>query len=131
MRPVSTGEMARMAGVQESAMLSRVEILEGIETGTDAWNKKTVMHQLKATSVCGFDTTNTQEVMDTAEVVTIDAVARLPLALDGTVVNTDRIRLVELWGSEVPTPLSYEIVGQPERGPSALVLNLKLVTDGS
>jgi hypothetical protein len=79
--------------------------------------------------VCGYDPSARKEVMDKTQVVLTDAVVRLPI--DTTLDNRDRIKVTERHGVTLTAPPTYEIIGEPERGPSALVLALRLVTDGS
>lgn len=82
---------------------------------------------------CGFRqggqaSAGTSEVMEGTEVVTADAVLRLPI--DTVITSIDRVAVTKR--ANVPVPLqAYGVLGQPARGPTALVVELELVTDGS
>ena len=77
---------------------------------------------------CGFQPMNKGESRDGAQVPFMDAKLRLPVGTDIT--NIDRVRLTSRHGTAI-TPQLYTIEGPPELGPSAMVLNLKLVTGNS
>lgn len=53
---------------------------------------------------------------------------RLPL--DTTINHKDRIKVTSRLGSAI-TPVTYEIVGEIRRGPTALIMDVQKVTDGS
>lgn len=80
---------------------------------------------------CGFDPSARDEAMDETEVVMMDAKMRLPLSAQGDFSNVDRWKITKRFGATLSSQPIYKIIGDPERGPSGLVLNLKLVTDGS
>jgi hypothetical protein len=78
---------------------------------------------------CGLDMrSSAREVMNGTQVVLADA--RLRLSVNTTLDNRDRIEITQRFGEVLATPLVYEIIGEPERGPSGLVVNLRLATDG-
>ena len=129
MRQFSTDELARMQDTQESAMQDECQILSYAQAGKDGWNRPLSDYPISDTVSCGFDATANKEVMDGTEVAITDARLRLPLgtALD----NRDRILITHRFGSSLAEQPVYEIIGKPQRGPSGLVLNLTLVTDGT
>jgi hypothetical protein len=77
---------------------------------------------------CGLDMNSTNEVMIGTQVIIADASLRLLVTT--TLDNRDRIEITQRFGEVVAAPLVYEIIGEPERGPSGLVVNLRLATDG-
>ena len=131
MRAFSSDELARMQATQESAMQDECQILSYAEAGKDKYGYPNAEWPAGLVSQCGFDPTASKEVMDKTEVAITDARLRLPLSLYGSIDNRDRVRITERFGKVLAEQTVYEIIGEPERGPSGLVLNLKLVTDGS
>jgi hypothetical protein len=67
--------------------------------------------------------------MDGTEVVLTDAVLRLPI--DSVVTNVDRVQVTHRYGEMLLTPWTFAVIGMPRRGPSGLLLNLRLVTFGA
>lgn len=112
-------------------MMDRCTVMRRVELDTDDYGYEIEAWAAVAESECGLDMTAQREVMDETEVALTDARLRLPLAMEGMVENLDRFRIDERFGVELAVPPTYEILGQARRGPSGLVYNLKLVTDGS
>jgi hypothetical protein len=80
---------------------------------------------------CGLDMKSRRievEAMGSTQVIVSDARLRLPVST--TVDNRDRIEITYRFAEALGTPLVYELIGEPERGPSGLVVNLRLATDG-
>jgi hypothetical protein len=130
-RPFSTNELASMQATQEGAMLDTGRLLRRASTGTDEYGYDRTDYDIVLTSCCGLKTLTSKEVMDGTQVVAVDAQLRLPLALDGELSGLDRWQITHRFGVELATPLTFEFIGGPMRGPSGLVLNLRSVTDGS
>jgi hypothetical protein len=82
-----------------------------------------------ATLICGFKPFSLKEEMEGTQVVIVDAEMRLPI--DTVLDNRDRLKLLTRHGETVSPQPMYEIIGEPERGPSGLVLRLRKVTDGT
>lgn len=80
---------------------------------------------------CGFQVKQSTEVMDGTQVLVTAARLRLDAALEGIVNGHDRIRITHRHGEPLENTPTYEIVGVPTVGPSGLVIDLHLVTDGS
>ena len=80
-------------------------------------------------TACGYNGQARREVMDGAQVVITDAVARLPI--ETTLERRSRIRVTHRFGVALSTEPEYEIIGEPRRGPSGLVLNLRSVTNAA
>jgi hypothetical protein len=117
-----------MQGTYEAAMpdtcvrLAYSAILDSYGQPSPTWTAA-------ATSLpCGYNGKST-EVMDGAQVVLTDGKMRLPM--DTVLVTTDRIRLTHRYGVALSTPLVFDIIGAPAQGPMGVVVNLRLVTDGS
>jgi hypothetical protein len=77
---------------------------------------------------CGLDPTAQSEVMQGTQVVVSDAELRLPI--DTVVSNLDRVEITHRHGEELDTHQFVEVIGDPERGASGLVLKLRFATDG-
>jgi hypothetical protein len=77
---------------------------------------------------CGFQPMNKGEVQDGSQAPNFDAKLRLSLDID--VSRVDRVELTARHGSAIE-PQLYSVEGDPERGPSAQVLNLKRITGKS
>ncbi len=78
---------------------------------------------------CGLDMSPSREVMEGAQIALPDARLRLPLGT--SIINVDRVRVTHRYGVALSTPLVYDVIGLPERGPSGLQLNLRLATEGA
>lgn len=107
-------------------------VLQPRTTGAaDNYNLPTETWPDGSSYACGLKPRDRDEAMDAAEVPLVDARLRLPLSAEASLSNVDRIKITRRFGVTLSTPISYEIVGPPRRGPSGLVLDLKQVTDGS
>jgi hypothetical protein len=128
MNVLSAAELARMQAHNVEAMWDRCTRLVYSAT-PDAYGQPSPTWTAAAASLaCGYNG-KSREVMDGAQVVMTDGSLRLPIAT--VLVNTDRIRLTHRHGVALATALAYEIIGAPAQGPMGLVVNLRLVTDGS
>ena len=76
---------------------------------------------------CGFDATKSKEVSDGSQATITDAVLRI--GLDNLVSGLDRIQVTLRDGATVSE--YYAIIGEPRRGISCFVLNLKRLTGNS
>ena len=124
-------DLAFMRDVQEYVMQDTCVIWKYTELDPDIYGN--VQHQYEEgdSSDCGFDPTASKEVMEGTQVAVTDAVVRLPISLHGSIDQHDRVQITHRFGVALDTPVAYELIGLPERGPSGLVVNLRLITDGS
>ena len=76
---------------------------------------------------CGFDAEKSREVSDGSQATITDAVCRI--GLDNLIGGTDRIQITERNGTDVTE--YYAIIGEPRRGVSCWVLNLKRLVGNS
>lgn len=129
MNPLSARELACMRAQQVSSLFDTCVRMLYSESGRDRYNKPIAAYAAQAAQACGFNATAHREVMDGAQVVISDAVLRL--AITATVDRRDRFKITHRHGEALAAPPTYEIIGDPARGPSGLVLLLRLVTDGS
>lgn len=129
MNAFSTTELSRMQAHQTASMMDRGRVLVYAATDDDyGTGAGAATYTAQASTVCGWKPT-AKEVLHNGQVAITDGKLRLPF---GTVVsNLDRFELTHRHGVALALAETYEILGQPERGPSGLVLNLRMVTDGS
>jgi hypothetical protein len=114
----------------EESMWDTCQVLEYNGMVTDDYGQPSPDYFLRwPVIVCGYDGSAHVEVMQETQVVLTDAVVRLPI--DTVLDNRDRITITKRHGVALAAMPTYEIIGEPARGPSALVLGLRLVTDGS
>ena len=131
MRQFSADELARMQATAQASMMDKCDLLMKVEVGKDEFNQPKRKYEIALVTPCGFMPVSAVEVKGQTQVPLIDAQIRLPISLHGEFDNCDRVQITHRYGVELATPVTYEFVGQPQRGPSALVVDLKLVTDGS
>jgi hypothetical protein len=118
-----------MRAAQEAVMMDAcVRLAYGAPT-TDTYNLPESQYTPQSPIACGFDPTASKEVMSEGQVVVTDGQMRLPVGT--TVDSRDRFQVTHRHGEALASPPTFELIGDPERGPSGLVLNLRLVTDGS
>jgi hypothetical protein len=127
MKVLSETELSRMQAHAEESMWDACYLLAYAAGNIDDYGKPTPGWTAGWEIACGYSG-KSREVMVDAQVVLTDGVLRLPI--DTVVDARDRLQLIKRHGEDV-TPLTFEILGTPARGPSGLVVNLKLVTDGS
>lgn len=76
---------------------------------------------------CGFEPVRPRELQESGEVPVIDARLRLPIGT--TLDERDRMRMTKRYGETLSPAEDFEIVGPVMRGPSGLVVGLRLVDD--
>jgi len=79
--------------------------------------------------ICGLEHVRPRETQGSGDVPVIDARLRLPV--DTSIDERDRIRIEQRYGEARDTAQVFEIEGPVRRGPSGLVLGLRLVDDGT
>lgn len=124
-------DLTFMQATQEAAMQDTCVLLRYTELDPDVYGNVRHQYEEGDSSDCGFDPTASNEVMEGTQVAVTDAVVRLPIALHGQIDQFDRVKITHRFGVALDSPPTYELIGLPERGPSGLVVNLRLVTDGS
>lgn len=129
MRTLTATELERMRSTQESSYQDACVLLRyssddagDFNLGDDDW-----ADDPDGEIACGFAPARSKEVQEEGEVVIKPAMLRLPV--DTTIDRRDRVRLTKRHGEALAESVEYEIVGEPQRGPSGLVLGLQKVTD--
>ncbi len=126
MRTFQAAELTRMQATQETAMQDTCQILTYANSGADAYGIPTPSYTAGAALACGFEPLNPSEAHGTAEVPLLDGRFRLPV--DTVIRSKDRIELTHRYGEALAASQLYELSGPVKRGPSGLVVGVKLVT---
>lgn len=127
MRQFTTTELSRMQATQQSAMQDTCQHLARTTTA-DSFGLPSETFTAALSYACGFEPVSKDEAMEQTEVPMVDARLRLPLSVESVIASVDRLKLTKRFGiSLTPQPV-FEIIGQPERGPSGLVYNLRRLT---
>ncbi|HEX9595911.1 MAG TPA: hypothetical protein VF982_03450 [Anaerolineales bacterium] len=137
-RPFSTGELGRLQLTQASAMQDEGQILAySAGTADDYGLDSAKTYAAGQKWPCGFrararrEGSTHGESMNETEVGEQLSEVRLPLEAESELTTPARFKLLQRFGEILTGALTFEVVGLPERGPSGLVLRLRLVTDGS
>lgn len=130
MRAPTLVQLSRMQAHAEESMWDTCQVIEYNGYATDDYGQPSPAYYLRWPVIaCGYDANARKEVMLETQVVLTDAVVRLPI--DTVLDNRDRIKVTHRHGVAITGPPTYEIIGEQTRGPSAIRVNLRLVTDGS
>jgi len=128
MRTFTTTEIDRLQNAQEAAMQDLCVRLVYSADADDYGNPApTYSTGANVALACGLEHVSPAEVQSTGAVPVIDARLRLPV--DTVLDERDRIRVTYRYGEAMTSPQDFEIIGPVRRGPSGLVLDLKLVTE--
>ncbi len=124
-------DLAEMRAAQADHFNDRCLRLTWVADGTDELNLPIEDWTAAEVLSCGFSSSRQREVMVGTEVVLSNGQLRLPI---GTPVDhRDRFRITHRHGSavaELDAVNVYEVLGAPNLGPSGVVLDLRLATDG-
>jgi len=130
----SSSELTFMRTAQEAAMQDTCVILRP-DTSTDDWNNPSDETYFAQDAIsCGLQHLSPKEVQGQQLVPEITARIRFPIDTD--VRSDDRIAVTHRFGEELTDaqddsdPQVFEIVGPVRRGPSGLVVDVKMATDG-
>lgn len=93
---------------------------------TDTYGNPVAYYAPGDATSCGLEHVNPREVQASGEVPVIQARLRLPI--DTSIDERDRVQITHRYGGAV-TAQTFEIVGPVKRGPSGIVLNLRMVDD--
>ena len=122
----TTDELAALETDQEAHMMD-ICTIGAYRAVPDGYGIPTPTYTAGSPTICGLNENVRQEVQSRGEVVMVDAVLRLPI---GTAVDSrDRITITHRFGGEWTVKPVYNIIGNPRRGASGLLLNLALVTE--
>lgn len=116
-----------MMDTADDRMFDECYIERHSSTSTDAQNNPIDVYTDEGPYACGYKPEVPREGMGLAQVELRDAVVRLPLSVTPPG-RLDRIRVTKRYNVALSPIISYEVMGTPRPGPSALVVDLKKVT---
>ena len=126
MTALSTSELADMQEAQEGHMMDTCILVQVIDSDDVDSMGHPLTGDVETESECGLDQTASKEWLN-AEARVYDAKIRLPIDTD--ISNVDHLRITKRFGVAVDE-LRYEFLGDPMRGPSGLVSNLRSSPNG-
>jgi hypothetical protein len=129
MRAFTSEELTRMRATQDGAMQDVCRVGGYVADSDDAYGLPSSEYVYGDEVVCGLELVSPDEAQDAGEVPMIDARLRLPIGTE--IDERDRIRVEQRYGEALDDAQVFEIEGPVQRGPSGLVLALRLVDDGS
>lgn len=129
MRHFTTTELARMQTAQEGAMQDTVLHFKRQAATPNPYGMADEGFLAEQSYPAGFKPVAKDEGMTETEVPMVDAKLRMTLAVESVIGPYDRLQLTHRFNTELDSKPVFAIVGLPERGPSGLVFNLKLVTE--
>lgn len=126
MRAFAPAELSGMQRTQNAAMMDTCIIYAHSATSQNAYGKPGATYTLGVRRTpCGYDATASDEILQGNESVTVDAVFRLPVGTQ--IAALDRVQLVARFGTDLVTPILFEVIGMPDGGPSGIVVNARKV----
>jgi len=128
MRSFSTTELARMQATQNAAMQDTCQIGAYTAGSAGTYGMVAVTYTYGDALSCGLEHLSPREMLPSTDAPTIDARIRLPVGT--TITSRDLVKITYRYGVELGTAQVYQVVGPPRRGPSGLVCDLRLSTDG-
>jgi len=126
-RVLSATELARMRTAQADCMQDACQL--GTQT---AISTRTGPEPMSATwtwataIACGVEQNPSGESGDGSESPIAQAAVRVPTST--TIANVQRVKVTKRYGETLTTPIIYGVVGEPERGPSAIVIRCDELT---
>lgn len=134
MRRFSVPEMGRMKVTQEGAMQDMCELLTSSEV-IDEYGVPQKTWSVEDTSICGLSHsspnryTSTEGMQDAAGGTQVAMEIRsLRLPKETVISNFGRVKITHRFGELETNPTTYEIIGDPQKGPSGLLVQIERVT---
>lgn len=121
------GELERLEYVQAYHMNDTCVILTRSAT-VDAYGLPVETFTAGTPIPCGYHMLGTREINENGQLVIVDA--ELRIERDTVIDNLDRIQITKRLGRTLASPETYRVIGDPNMGPSGIVLSLKRVEDG-
>lgn len=128
MRAFTSTELERMQDTQVAAMQDRCKI-GAYSSDADGYGNPQAEYTYGDEIECGVMHLKPREAQASGEVPVIDAALRL--SIETVIDERDRIKVIKRFGELLDVPQVFEIEGPARRGPSGLVLDLRLVDDGT
>lgn len=118
---LSDADIAGLRQVHESALFDTC-VLVTIDTTYDDYGAPVVVETESAPKPCHFIpqmsfSTRAQEYVDASgTVLRIGAAVQLKISEYENVTTLDRIKITHIFGKALPTPLTFDVMGKPQRG---------------
>jgi hypothetical protein len=134
MSQFTSAELAGMRAANEAAMMDSCLVLVYSTDATDDYGIPVPTYTAGEPVPCGLDNLagrgyrSSREVMIDSQVVILDARLRLPVGT--TIKAADRVQITHRFGEALANSVTYDVIGDPMRGPSGLQVNLKAVHAG-
>jgi len=125
---MAAGDLVMMVNGQTITHFDACQVL-AYTTAQDDHGNMAATYTAANSIACGYQQVRPRDEQEMTEVPVIDAILRLPLTTD--LDERDHIRMVTRYGTALDDAMTYEIEGPVKRGPSGLVVDLRLVDDGS
>ena len=124
---LTSNDLANMQAAQEIVMLDTCDLLIKFETDrADAYGAPVFEWITETTINCGLDLRASREMLN-AEMHVYDARLRLPI--DTEISRIDRVHITHRHGVLLADPIDFDLIGEPRRGPSGLLIDLRSVTN--
>ncbi len=122
-------ELSLMQSAQEAAMMDTCVLLKYVDGATDEYGMPRPVWVEGPILACGYDGRRHVEQgvpggTDETQVELTDGRIRLPIDTD--IRNLDKVRVTHRFGVLQEAALEYELVGAPRRGPSGLMVDVRL-----
>ena len=119
----ATAELSGMQGTAEESMMDTCFLGVWSSGRADAYGQRVETWTPGSPFACGFNPKGGREVnAGEATPIITDASVRLPI--DTALDRKDRVQITHRFGVAI-TAQTYEIIGEPRRGPSGLQLDLR------
>ena len=125
----AAAELTGMQDTAEESMMDTCVVLVWSSGSSDAFGQPVETWTAGDAIACGFNPKGGREInasagggIAAANPILTDASVRLPI--DTTLDRKDRVQITHRFGVAI-TAQTYEIIGEPRRGPSGLQLDLR------
>lgn len=125
MRTISATEYTRMCATASASMFDTCVVQTYSATSSTSAEPNVGSWADGSAIACGFDASVSNEVSDGSQATLTDATIRLPIGT--TCTGKNRIKVTKRNGTTLGTAETYEILGEPRRGPTALVCHCKRI----
>lgn len=126
MRPLGTGELARMERISSSQMMDRCKVMTRAAGAKDAYNRPVETFTIGTEIACTLLTQQPDEFQGTGQ-QTPKADVRLRVPLGTAISHLDQVQVTKRFGRVLSAPLTYRISGEPIPMVDALEMEVELV----
>jgi len=125
---LTAAELADMTATAEESMMDTC-VIQGYSATVNGIGEEAITYTDGSAIACGVRFQSDQRLeRETIDGVAyeIDATVRLPK--DTTIDTRDRIKVTKLYGATLASPWVFEVIGEAQLGPTALVVRCRQVT---